>query len=116
MQADIFLPLFGLGPHNFAVHNDVHVVFPLSMPASPAQIRSAHERLAENFGRFCHVLFTADVYLRGSLRENPNSRVEFAALFNNLSEAIGENAQRRASTWATLDYFLTTSISRSILT
>lgn len=58
MQADVLQPFFALGPDNFAVYNDVHVVFPLLVSASLAQVHSAHGRLPENPGRFCHVLST----------------------------------------------------------
>lgn len=56
MQADAALPLFGFVPHNLALYNDVHVVFPLIVVAALAQLHSTHGRLAEKFGRFIHVV------------------------------------------------------------
>ena len=56
VQADAALPLFGLGPHNLAVHDDVHVVFPLVVSATLAHVHSTHGRLARKFGRFIHVV------------------------------------------------------------
>ena len=68
VQADIVLSPFALGPHNFPVYKDVHVVFPLGVSASPAQVHPADRRLAENFSSFFHVLCTLKIQ---SLRRLP---------------------------------------------
>jgi hypothetical protein len=56
MQANVECPLSVFRPDNFAIHHDIHVVFPFMVSASLTHVHSAHGRLLENFGLFVHAL------------------------------------------------------------
>ena len=54
MQANVVHPSFVFPSDNFAVYDDIHVVFPFMMSASLTQIHSTHGRFLENVGLLFH--------------------------------------------------------------